>query len=294
VNDGEGSFELVVITGLSGSGMTEATKSFEDMGYLVMDNLPPSLIEQVAELCRGTGMRRAAVVVRPSGREFFQEFFEEIGRAIVRLQQKEIDFRILFLEASDEALVRRYEEKRRPHPLAPSERVQDGIARERQLLEVLKDDADIVIDTSDLTPHELRDRVQTAFPDQAAGIGLQVSVVTFGYKYGLPIDADLVFDTRFLPNPHWVPELRPLPGTDTTVRDYVLGHEEAKAYLHRIQDMIESLLPGFEKEGKHYLTIAVGCTGGRHRSVVFGEEIAEFLRDLGVTPAVHHRDLERE
>jgi UPF0042 nucleotide-binding protein len=292
---GEQSFELVVITGLSGSGMTEATKSFEDMGYLVMDNLPPSLIEQVAELCRGTGMRRAAVVVRPSGREFFQEFFEEIGRAFVRLQQKEIDFRILFLEASDEALVRRYEEKRRPHPLAPSERVQDGIARERQLLEVLKDDANIVIDTSALTPHELRDRVQTAFPsEQDADAGLQVSVVTFGYKYGLPIDADLVFDTRFLPNPHWVAELRPLPGTDPTVRDYVLGHEEAKAYLQRIEDMIESLLPGFESEGKHYLTIAIGCTGGRHRSVVFGEEIAHFLRDLGIAPAVHHRDLERE
>jgi UPF0042 nucleotide-binding protein len=291
----EHSFELVVITGLSGSGMTEATKSFEDMGYLVMDNLPPSVMEQVADLCRGTGMRRVAVVVRPSGREFFQEFFAELGTAFQSLREKSIGFRIVFLEASDEALVRRYEEKRRPHPLAATERVQDGIARERQLMEVLKDDADLVIDTSIMTPHELRGRILAAFPaDAGIGTGLQVSVVTFGYKYGLPIDADLVFDTRFLPNPHWVTELRSLPGTDERVRDYVLGGEEAKGYLHRMEDMIEFLLPGFMREGKHYLTVAVGCTGGRHRSVVFGEELARFMQELGYAVGVQHRDLERE
>jgi UPF0042 nucleotide-binding protein len=288
-------FELVVITGLSGSGMTEATKSFEDMGYLVMDNLPPSVIEQVSDLCRGTGMKRVAVVVRPSGREFFQEFFSDLGTAFLALRAKGIEFRIMFLEASDEALVRRYEEKRRPHPLAPTERVQDGIARERQLMEVLKDDADIVIDTSNMTPHELRSRVVAEFPGaEERGAGLQVSVVTFGFKYGLPIEADLVFDTRFLPNPHWVDELRSLPGTDVRVRDYVLGHEEAKGLMRRIEDLLEFVLPGFVREGKHYLTVAVGCTGGRHRSVVFGEEIARFMQDLGYAAAVHHRDLERE
>lgn len=288
-------FELVVITGLSGSGMTEATKSFEDMGFLVMDNLPPSVIEQVSDLCRSTGMRRVAVVVRPSGREFFQEFFSELGTAFTGLRDKGTDFRIMFLEASDESLVRRYEEKRRPHPLAPTERVQDGIARERHLMDVLKDDADIVIDTSSMTPHELRGRILAAFPgDHHWGTGLQISVVTFGYKYGLPIDADLVFDTRFLPNPHWVDELRSRPGTDAKVRDYVLGHEEAKGYLHQIEDMLEFLLPGFVREGKHYLTVAVGCTGGRHRSVVIGEEIARFMQDMNYSAAVHHRDLERE
>lgn len=288
-------FELVVITGLSGSGMTEATKSFEDMGYLVMDNLPPSVIEQVADLCRGTGMRRVAVVVRPSGREFFQEFFTELGTAFLGLRDKGIEFRIVFLEASDEALVRRFEEKRRPHPLAVSERIQDGIARERLLMEVLKDDADIVIDTSSMTPHELRSRILGEFPgEHEEATVLQVSVVTFGFKYGLPIDADLVFDTRFLPNPHWVDELRNLPGTDEKVRDYVLGQEDAKGYLHRIEDMLEFLLPGFVREGKHYLTVAVGCTGGRHRSVVFGEEIGRFMQDLGYGAAVQHRDLERE
>jgi UPF0042 nucleotide-binding protein len=287
-------FHLVVVTGLSGSGMTEATKSFEDSGYLVMDNLPPSVIEPVTELCRRSGVGHAAVVVRPSGRGFFQEFFGELEHAFNGLREKGIDFRIVFLEASDESLVRRFEEKRRPHPLG-TERLQDGIARERQLLGVLRDEADLVIDTSDLTPHELRDRMLQAFPI-VSGVGheLQVSVVTFGYKYGLPIDADLVFDTRFLPNPHWVGELRPLPGTDERIRDYVLGVDAAKEYLTRIEDMLAFLMPAFVREGKHYVTVAVGCTGGRHRSVVFGEAIASCLRDLGYHVGVHHRDLDRE
>jgi UPF0042 nucleotide-binding protein len=288
-------FDLIVISGLSGSGMTEATKSFEDMGFLVMDNLPPSVIEQVADLCRGTGVNRAAVVVRPSGREFFQEFFKELGHAFIRLREKGTEVHILFLEASDEALVRRYEEKRRPHPLAPTERVQDGIARERQLLEVLKDDADMVIDTSSLTPHELRDRIRSHFlaPDDPAH-QIQLAVVTFGYKYGLPIDADLVFDTRFLPNPHWVPELRPFTGLDDRVRDYVLEREEAQEYLARIVDMVRSLLPSFVREGKHYVTIGIGCTGGRHRSVACGVEVARALTEAGNPARIFHRDMDRE
>jgi UPF0042 nucleotide-binding protein len=288
-------FDLVIISGLSGSGMTEATKSFEDMGYLVMDNLPPSVIEQVADLCRATGVVRAAVVVRPSGREFFQEFFKELGHAFLRLREKGTNVHILFLEASDEALVRRYEEKRRPHPLAPTERVQDGIERERQLLEVLKDDADIVLDTSNMTPHELRDRIRSHFlaPDDP-GQQIQLAVVTFGYKYGLPIDADLVFDTRFLPNPHWIPELRPFAGTDERVRDYVLNRDEAQDYLTRIKEMVLSLLPSFIREGKHYVTVGIGCTGGRHRSVAFGEEIASALTEAGYPARVFHRDLDRE
>ena len=288
-------FELVVITGLSGSGTSEATKVFEDMGYLVMDNLPPSVIEQVAELCRASGIRRAAVVVRPSGREFFQEFFDHLGQAFQRLRDRDVGARILFLEASDEALVRRFEAARRPHPLAPQERVQEGIARERQLLEVLKDDAELVIDTSGLTPHELRRRIEGAFPVEPAGeAGLQVTLTSFGFKYGLPIDADLVFDTRFLPNPHWVPELRPLTGTDESVREYVLGNDDARAYLERLRDLLVFLLPAFVREGKHYLTVAIGCTGGHHRSVVFASELSRSVEDLGFPVAVHHRDVDRE
>jgi RNase adapter protein RapZ len=288
----QGPFDVVVITGLSGSGMTEVTKAFEDIGYLVIDNLPPSVIEQVADLCRKSGMSRAAVVVRPSGREFFQEFFQDLGGALSGVKEKGAQVRIVFLEASDEALVRRYEEQRRPHPLAPNERIQDGIDRERQLMEVLKADADIVIDTSALTPHQLRQRIVSSFR-AAAMAELQVSVVTFGYKHGLPIDADLVFDTRFLPNPHWVDELRPLTGTDEAIRTYVLGNAEAKAYLARIEDLLESTLPAFRREGKHYLTVAIGCTGGRHRSVVFGEEISKFLDEIGYPAVAQHRDLER-
>ena len=288
-------FDLIVITGLSGSGTSEATKVFEDMGYLVMDNLPPSVIEQVAELCRASGIRRAAVVVRPSGREFFQEFFDDLGQAFQRLRDRDVGARILFLEASDEALVRRFEAARRPHPLAPQERVQEGIARERQLLEVLKDDAELVIDTSGLTPHELRRRIEGAFPVEPAGeAGLQVTLTSFGFKYGLPIDADLVFDTRFLPNPHWVPELRPLTGTDESVREYVLGNEDARVYLERLRDLLVFLLPAFVREGKHYLTVAIGCTGGHHRSVVFASELSRSVEDLGFPVAVHHRDVDRE
>lgn len=291
----ESSFELVVITGLSGSGTSEATKCFEDMGYLVMDNLPPTVIEQVADLCRASGVRRAAVVVRPLSREFFHEFFSELGSAFESLRSKGVGYRIVFLEASDEALVRRYEQHRRPHPLAPSERVLDGVDRERQLLGVLRDDAELVIDTSGLTPHELRTRLRDAFaPEGEAETGLQVALVSFGFKYGLPTDADLVFDTRFLPNPHWEPELRGLTGVDEPVRDFVLGNEHARDYLARIQDMLEFLLPSFVTEGKHYLTVAVGCTGGRHRSVVFAQELARFVRERGHQVSVHHRDVERE
>lgn len=286
-------FELVVITGMSGAGQTEATRSFEDIGYFVMDNLPPSVIEQVADLCRASKVRRAALVVRPSGREFFQEFFNELGSALTHLRDTGVRLRIVFLDASDETLQRRFEERRRPHPLAPTDRVQDGIERERELLGVLRDDAELVIDTSGLSPHDLRRRIQEVFRLDSADTGLRVTVMSFGFKHGMPIDADMMFDARFLPNPHWVPELRSLTGADEPVRDYVLAQADARTYLDHIRSMLEFLLPGFVREGKHYLTIAIGCTGGHHRSVVLGEEIARFVRDLGYPATIHHRDIER-
>lgn len=286
-------FELVVITGMSGAGQTEATRSFEDIGYFVMDNLPPSVIEQVADLCRTSKVRRAAVVVRPSGREFFQEFFNELGSALTHLRDGGVKLRIVFLDASDETLQRRFEERRRPHPLAPTDRVQDGIERERALLGVLRDDAELVIDTSGLSPHELRRRIQEVFKLDSAETGLRVTVMSFGFKHGMPIDADMMFDVRFLPNPHWVPELRPLTGTEEPVREYVLSQPDAKTYLEHIRSMLEFLLPGFVREGKHYLTIAIGCTGGHHRSVALAEEIAKFVRELGYPCTLHHRDIQR-
>jgi len=203
--------------------------------------------------------------------------------------------RVLFLDAADDVLVRRYEESRRKHPMANGERVSEGIASERLLLNELKGQADVVIDTSELNVHELRERLVHRFADADSQIGsLQTSVVSFGYKHGLPIDVDLVLDCRFLPNPHWIDELRPLDGTDAPVREYVLGQPEAQAFLAELERLFELLLPAYVREGKAYLSIAIGCTGGRHRSVVMAEELATVIARLGFEPSVHHRDLERE
>jgi UPF0042 nucleotide-binding protein len=201
--------------------------------------------------------------------------------------------RVLFLDAGDDVLVRRYEATRRKHPLDEHGRVSGGIARERHLLEELKGQSDVVVDTSDLNVHELRARLLELFGAEQTTAGLQTSVVSFGYKHGLPLDVDLVLDCRFLPNPHWVPELRPLPGTDPLVRNYVLGQPDALRFLDEMERLLSFLLPAYEREGKSYLAIAVGCTGGRHRSVVIAEELARRIQRLGTTPSVHHRDVER-
>ena len=202
---------------------------------------------------------------------------------------------VLFLDASDEVLVRRFDATRRRHPVAESDRVSDGITRERELLERIKEQSDVVVDTSELNVHELRDRLRELFGEPAgAPSGLQISVVSFGYKHGLPLDVDLVFDCRFLPNPHWIESLRPLPGTDPKVRRYVMKQEETQAFLEELSNLFELLLPAYVREGKSYLSIGVGCTGGRHRSVVIAAEIARVLERLGFPARVHHRDLERE
>ena len=200
---------------------------------------------------------------------------------------------MLFLDASDEVLVRRFEASRRPHPLAASGRVSDGIARERELLEGLKGEADVVVDTSNLNIHELRDRLHELFRDAPSPTGsLQTSLISFGYKYGIPLDVDLVFDCRFLPNPHWVETLRPLPGTDEQVRRYVLDQPDARAFLDHLDGLFALLLPAYAREGKSYLSIGVGCTGGRHRSVVIVTELAKLVAGLGFPATVHHRDLD--
>jgi UPF0042 nucleotide-binding protein len=283
--------DVTVITGMSGAGRSEAADVLEDLGYFVIDNLPPALIVNLPVFASDQKEPQpiALVVDMRSG-----EFVADLEAALAKLRKRGARTQVLFLDASDEVLVRRYDASRRKHPVAAEDRVSEGIAQERRVLEYLKGEADVVIDTSDLNVHELRDRLRELFgdPDQAAA-SMRTSIVAFGYKHGLPVDVDLVFDCRFLPNPHWVDELRPLTGTDPSVREYVLRAPEAIEFLDELERLMRFLLPAFVREGKTYLSIGIGCTGGRHRSVVIAAELAERLGRLGYPPSVHHRDLDR-
>jgi UPF0042 nucleotide-binding protein len=221
-------------------------------------------------------------------------FMHDLEAALADLRATGARTRILFLDAGDEALIRRFEASRRRHPLADADGIADGISRERMLLEELKGQADLVVDTTNLNVHELRDRLRVLFGEGEPEVGeLQASVVSFGYKHGVPVDVDLLFDCRFLPNPHWVDRLRPLPGTDPEVRRYVLEQEEAGAFLEELRRLFALLLPAFVREGKAYLSIGVGCTGGRHRSVVIATELVALLKELGFSARLHHRDVDR-
>jgi RNase adapter protein RapZ len=283
--------DCTIVTGLSGAGRSSAADVLEDLGYFVIDNLPPALIAKVAELARtrDRSSRFALVVDVRSG-----EFVDELNAALHELRATGVHTSVLFLDASDEVLVRRFEASRRPHPLADRGRVSHGIARERELLEGLKGEADLVVDTTNLNVHELRDRLQELFRDDDSAPGaLQTSLISFGYKHGIPLDVDLVFDCRFLPNPHWVESLRPKPGTDPEVREYVLGQPDAGPFLDQLRSFFALVLPAYRREGKSYLSIAIGCTGGRHRSVVIADELARILSTLGFPARVHHRDLDR-
>lgn len=283
---------LTIITGLSGAGRSEAAKCFEDLGYFVIDNLPPALIDKMVELMSVPGSRakHVALVLDVRG----GEYFPELQKSLADLGERGMEYRILFLEASDQTLVRRFVQTRRRHPLAGDDRVATGIVQERAIMKPLRDQADVIIDTTSLNVHELRDKINSLFSQPQTRSGIAVNVITFGYKHGLPLDADIVLDCRFLPNPHWVEELRPLSGSHRKVRGYVLSAEGTEPFLKGIRQMISVMLPGFVKEGRHFLTIAVGCTGGRHRSVVIGDEIGRYLQEKGVTRAVVHRDLEKE
>ena len=238
----------------------------------------------------GRDRTRVALVLDARGGAFTADV-SELSAALDQLRARDINLRVVFLEASDEVLIRRFEATRRRHPVA-GERVAESIALERDLLRELRADADLVLDTSDLNVHELRAKILAAFAGEADG--MLVTVASFGFKYGLPLDADMVLDVRFLPNPHWVPELRPLPGTDPAVRGYVLAQDATGLFLARLEALLETALPGYVQEGKHYLTVAIGCTGGKHRSVVLAEELAGWLTDKGYRTHVAHRDVERE
>jgi UPF0042 nucleotide-binding protein len=281
---------FTIITGLSGAGRSETAKCFEDLGYFVVDNLPPALLPKMAELTgRPGGPGKVAIVVDARG----GVFFGELSKALEELHHADTAYRIVFLDAADEDLVKRYEATRRRHPLAPADRVVEGIRKERLMMESLRGEADVIIDTSSLTPHELRARIRESFADTPPEASLQVSVLSFGYKYGTPRDADLVIDVRFLPNPHWVDELRPLAGTEEKVRTYVTGQQTYREFMRRLRSLLGFMVPGYVAEGKSYLTVAVGCTGGRHRSVVVAEDLAGFFRDKGLPVLVEHRDLDR-
>lgn len=281
---------FTIITGLSGAGRSEAARCLEDIGYFVVDNLPPELLATMAELAaRPGGPARVAIVVDARG----GVFFGELATALEQLKQLHIAYRILYLEASDEELVNRYEATRHRHPLAPADRVVEGIRKERLMMESLRGDADLIIDTSGMTPHELRDRLRDAFADAPAEESLQVSLISFGYKYGTPRDADLVFDVRFLTNPYWDAELKPLAGGEEAVRRYVTGQARYREFMTRLEALLDLVVPGYVAEGKSYLTVAVGCTGGRHRSVVVVDDLAHFFRTRGLPVRVDHRDVER-
>jgi len=283
---------FVIITGLSGAGKTQALRSLEDFGFFCVDNLPPALIPTFAELCLNARhrIRRVALVIDIRGGEFFARTLE----ALDQLAELGVAYEILFLEADANTLIRRYKETRRRHPLAPEGRLVEGMAKERRLLEALRRRATHLIDTSELTPRELRNRLFQLLVGEGLQPTLHVHFVSFGFKYGLPLDADLVFDVRFLPNPHYVEHLRPLTGNDAQVETYVLQSPLTTGVLQRLEDLLRFLLPNYIREGKTQLTVGIGCTGGQHRSVVIANALARRLQDAGVEISLHHRDAGRE
>ncbi|AZZ52028.1 RNase adapter RapZ [Rathayibacter festucae] len=282
---------VLIVTGMSGAGRSTAANALEDLGWYVVDNLPPQMLRPLVDLAQRAGdtVPKVAAVVDVRGRDFFADLGE-----IVRQLRVGVDLRVVFLEAADAALVRRFEQVRRPHPLQGRGTLLDGISAERTRLAQLRESADIVIDTSDLNPHQLATTITTRFAE-AGRAGLQITVMSFGFKYGLPTDADMVADARFLPNPYWIPELRPHTGLDEEVRDYVLAQQGAEEFIDSYSRALRPVLDGYQRENKRHATIAIGCTGGKHRSVAVAGRVAARLAELpGVAVNVAHRDLGRE
>lgn len=283
--------EIIIITGMSGAGRSRAASVLEDLNWFVVDNLPPRLLNPLVTMMlqSGSGINRlAAVVDVRSG-----QFFNDLVKVLDELRENQIDYQIMFLDASDEILVRRYEAVRRPHPLQGPGRMLDGIAKEREVLADLRQRADVTIDTTDLNVHDLARKIKETLGDEA-DLSLRVNIVSFGFKYGLPLDADHVVDVRFISNPYWITELRHLNGKDEPVRDYVLRQDGVEGFIAKYADALSGILPGYVREQKPYVTIGVGCTGGKHRSVAITESLGQLLRGYGYGVRTLHRDLGRE
>ncbi|MCY6957560.1 RNase adapter RapZ [Clostridium brassicae] len=283
---------FVIVTGLSGAGKSQAIKSLEDLGYFCIDNLPPTLMAKFAEACYQTDGKidKIALVIDIRGGEFFDDLFENLKY----LKENQYEYEILFLDASDKVLVKRYKESRRKHPLAPEGRILQGIELERKRLEEVKNKATNIIDTSNMSTRQLRDRISRIYADEDQIENLMITVLSFGFKYGIPVDADLVFDVRFLPNPFYIPDLKEFSGNDKQVRDYVLSFKETNKFIEKLSDMLEFLIPNYIKEGKRQLIIGIGCTGGRHRSVAITNAIYDKLLDKDHKVTKEHRDINED
>lgn len=284
---------FVIVTGLSGAGKTQAIRSLEDLGYFCVDNLPPTLIPKFAEACFETGdkINKIALVIDIRGGMFFDDLF----KSLLYIEEQGYKYEILFLDASDEVLIKRYKESRRKHPLAPDGRTITGINLEKSRLKEVKDRADNIINTSKFTARELREEINRIYGEKGQlESQLMITVVSFGFKYGIPLDADLVFDVRFLPNPFYIPELKSFSGNDQPIKDYVLGFKETTGFIGRLEDMLEFLIPNYLREGKRQLIVAIGCTGGRHRSVTIANEIYQLLKEQGHKVNIEHRDINED
>ena len=284
---------FIIVTGLSGAGKSEATNALEDMGYFSVDNLPPKLIKKFAEVCKQSkgSIDKVALVMDIRGGIFFDDLFESLSE----LSKEQFQYEILFLDTSDEVLVKRFKEKRRSHPLAPGGRVITGIELERQKLRDVKDKADVIIDTSKYAIKDLREEMARKFGDkEMPEKQMAITILSFGFKYGIPVDSDLVFDVRFIPNPFYIPELKPFSGNDEPVKNYVMEQTETQTFLEKANDMFEFLIPNYQKEGKRQLIISIGCTGGRHRSVAIANSIYETLRANNHDVYIEHRDIKED
>lgn len=284
--------QFLIITGMSGAGKSLCVKYFEDIGFFCVDNLPPSLLPKFAEMClQGQNkMEKIALIMDIRGGSMFLQLFP----ALDTLASYGISYKILFLEASDQVLVQRFKESRRMHPLSPEGRISDGIAEERHILQAVKDKADYVIDTSNLSPRQLKQEILNLFVEGKPFSGLIISVTSFGFKYGVPIDCDLVFDLRFIPNPFYVEELKLLTGMDKAVSDYVMSFHESHVFLTKLVDMLDFLLPNYVKEGKNQLVIGIGCTGGKHRSVTIANKLFDILKAKNSSIVLEHRDIDKD